>query len=562
MIRTSPALAAVAVLGAGLLALTACAPTVPTTPTDADSLPLTGWTPVDPSTLTQGGTLNLAVGGTPYDAGNWNPNTGNGANAEAFEVESPSAGTPVKFEADGTWKADPNYAESIELISDDPQTIEVKLNPDAVWEDGSPLTAADYEATFAALSGKTEGYDLASTAGFDQVTDFTITSDYDFTFTMDPVYADWPNLLVASAIPKAIAEDVDAWNTGYAEKPLPSNGPFVFTGVDNSANTFTATVNPNWWGDKPKLDKITFTYIDQETQAQSFANGEIQAVDVQTADAYLAAQKKKDAQVLRSGGLTYSQVTFNGTAAPLDDVKVREAIAHGIDRDIIGKAANEPLGAPASPDGNYIFMPGQAGYEDTAGDALAYDPDKATSLLKDAGWTNADGAWTKDGTTLELSIVVPQGSASNELRAQQIQASLKKIDIKVELDEVPSDDYFSDITDGKFQLATFGWQGTGFPISTSESLFSPAQEPGDTSGQNFSFVSDDSLEGLWAAANKELDVDKRLAIASEINKKVASVVGMLPLYAYPNVTVVDGNLANYGPATFESTDWTAVGFTK
>jgi peptide/nickel transport system substrate-binding protein len=260
--------------------------------------------------------------------------------------------------------------------------------------------------------------------------------------------------------------------------------------------------------------------------------------------------------------VTYSQVTFNGTAAPLDDVKVREAIAHGIDREIIGKAANEPLGAPAAPDGNYIFMPGQAGYEDTAGELLGYDLDKAKQLLKDAGWENADGKWTKDGETLEISVVVPQGTASNELRAQQIQASLKKIDIKVTLDEVPSDEYFQDITDGKFQLATFGWQGTAFPISTAESLFSPAQEPGDQSGQNYSFVSDDSLAGLWAKANKELDPDKRLAITSEINKKVASVVGMLPLYAYPNVTVVDGDLANYGPSTFEAIDWTAVGFTQ
>jgi len=37
---------------------------------------------------------------------------------------------------------------------------------------------------------------------------------------------------------------------------------------------------------------------------------------------------------------------------------------------------------------------------------------------------------------------------------------------------------------------------------------------------------------------------------------------MLPLYAYPNIEVVDGDLANYGPATFKAVDWTEVGFTK
>ena len=564
MIRRTHALAAIAVLGAGLLVLSACAPTKTDTgpTTDPNSLPLTGWTAVDPSTLTQGGTLNLATSDTPTGVGSWNPNTGLGANAEAVVVESPTAGSPVRIKTDGSWEADPNYATSVALVSDSPQVVEVKLNEKAVWEDGTPITASDYMATFAALSGKDSSFDIASSAGFDKVTAFDVKSDYDFTFTFGTPYADWANLLVAAAVPKAIASDAKAWSTGFADKPLPSSGPFIYTGVDNTAFTFTATPNPKWWGDKPKLDKITFTKIDQETQAQSFANSELQAVDVQTADAYLAAQKKAGAVVLRSSGLTYSQVTFNGTAAPLDDVKVREAIAHGINRDIIGKAANEPLGAPSAPDGNYIFMPGQAGYEDTAGTALGYDPAKAKQILTDDGWTNAGGKWTKNGTDLTVSVIVPQGTASNALRAQQIQASLKDIDIAVTINEVPGDSYFTDITDGKFQLATFGWQGTAFPISTAESLFSPEQKPGDQSGQNYSFVSDPALADLWAQANQELDPAKRLALTSQINDKVAAVVGMLPLYAYPNVTVVDGNLANYGPATFESIDWTKVGFKK
>jgi peptide/nickel transport system substrate-binding protein len=564
MIRKTSAIAAVAVLGAGLLALTACAPGTPSSgpSTDPDSLPSVGWTEVDPASLQQGGTLNLAVTNSPSDDGNWNSNTAEGAEVEALIVEAPTFATAITINPDGSWKANPDYASSVELTSEDPQVVTVKLNDKAVWEDGSPLTAADYESTFHALSGQDPAYNIASSAGFDQVKDFTIASDYEFSFTVDPVYADWPNIMNAQIVKKSIADDPDAWNTGYVDKPLPSSGPYMFTGVDNSANTFSAEPNPNWWGDKPKLDKITFTVIDQETQAQSFANDEIDAVELQTPDAYLSAQDKKGAEVLRSGGLTYSQVTFNGTVAPLDDPLVRQAIAHGIDRDIIGKAANEPLGAPSSPVGNYIFMPGQDGYTDTTGDVLKHDPDAAMKLLEQAGWTHADGKWTKDGETLEISVIVPQGTASNELRAQQIQASLKDIDVAVKIDESPSADYFQNISDGKYELATFGWQGTAFNISSSESLFSPAQKPGDDLGQNYAFVSDDSLAGLWADANKELDPDKRLEIAKKINDVIAKYVPMLPLYAYPNVYAVDGDLANYGPATFASINWTHVGFTK
>jgi peptide/nickel transport system substrate-binding protein len=564
MIRKTTALAAVAVVGAGLLALTACAPGSPSSgpSTDPDSLPAVGWTEVDPSTLAQGGTLNLAVTNSPSDDGNWNNNTAEGAEVEAISVEAPTYGTAITIKADGSWEPNQDYATSIELTSEDPQVVTVKLNDKAVWEDGSPITAADYESTWHALSGQDPAYNIASSAGFEQVKDFKATDDYNFSFTVDPVYADWPNILNAAILPKAIADDPDAWNTGFVDKPVPSNGPYMFTAVDNSANTFVAEPNPNWWGSKPKLDKITFAVIDQETQAQSFANDEIDAVELLTPDAYLSAQDKDGAEILRSGGLTYSQVTFNGTVAPLDDPAVRQAIAHGINREIMGQAANEPLGAPASPVGNYIFMPGQDGYTDTTGDALAYDKDKAKQILTDAGWVNADGKWTKDGETLEVSVIVPQGTASNELRAQQIQASLKDIDIAVKIDESPSADYFQNISDGKYELATFGWQGTAFNISSSESLFSPAQKPGDDLGQNYAFVSDDSLEGLWADANKELDPAKRIEIAKKINDVIATYVPMLPLYAYPNVYAVDGDLANYGPATFASVVWANVGFTK
>ncbi|WP_354002979.1 ABC transporter substrate-binding protein [Microbacterium elymi] len=193
----------------------------------------------------------------------------------------------------------------------------------------------------------------------------------------------------------------------------------------------------------------------------------------------------------------------------------------------------------------------------------AYDLDAAKKLLKDAGWTNADGKWTKDGKDLALSVIVPQGTKSNELRAQQIQSSLKKIDIDVKLDEVPSADYFTNIMAGKYEMATFGWQGTLFPVSSSESLFYPEMKPGGD-GQNFAFVTDPKLGDLWTQANTELDPAKRLKITSQINDTIASYMPMLPIYPYPNVQVVDKNLANYGPGTFTdlTDDWTKVGFTK
>ena len=113
MIRKTPALVAVAVLGAGLLALTACAPGTPSSgpSTDPNSLPAVGWKDVDPSTLQQGGTLNLAVTNSPSDDGNWNNNTAEGAEVEAISVEAPTYGTAITIKADGSWEPNKDYAE-------------------------------------------------------------------------------------------------------------------------------------------------------------------------------------------------------------------------------------------------------------------------------------------------------------------------------------------------------------------------------------------------------------------------------------------------------------------
>lgn len=563
MNRRSTALAAVAVLSAAALALTGCAQpnTGPSKTQAPPQLPLIGWKEVPAADLQQGGTLKLARLSSGTIEGNWNQNTPQGANVEVTNINDPMQGSPYRATKEGGVEVNPNYATSVELTNDSPQTIDVKLNDQAVWEDGSPLTAKDYEATFATLSGKDKKFNLASSEGYSQVSSFTVKSDYEFEFTFDKPYADWQNLLIAPAIPADIASNADKWNKGNVSKPVPSSGPFVMSKIDNDARIYTMTPNPKWWGDKPKLDKITFSVLDSAPQAQSFANNELNAVETADVDAFETAKKKADAKTLNSGGVTYSQLTFNGLQAPLDDVNVRKAIAMSIDREQIAYAANNPFGIPATTDGNWIFMPGQKGYEDTVGTKLPYDLKAAAKILEDGGWTHADKKWTKDGKELAFSISVPQGTKSNSDRAQGIQASLAKNDIKVTLDEVPGDDYFTNILNGKYEAATFGWQGTLFPISTAKPLVYPAGKPGGD-GQNFSFITDDTLGGLWDEANAELDPAKRLKLANDINNAIAGFVPFVPIYPYPNIWVVDGNLANFGPATFASVDWTTVGFTK
>jgi peptide/nickel transport system substrate-binding protein len=562
MNRKTTALATVTVLAVGALVLAGCAPLTKPKAAPAPQLPTVGWKTTAAADIQNGGTLNLAVGQSGTDGGGWNPYTNEGNEVDVAAILAPMQGSPYRAAAKGGVALDTDYATSVTLTSKSPETVDVKLNPKAVWEDGTPITASDYQSTFAAESGKNKAYDLVSSQGFDQVASFTVVSPTEFNYTFSKPYADWQNLLVGPPIQKKIADSPQLWNKGYVKKPLPSNGPFIMTKIDNSADTFTETPNPKWWGAKPHLAKITFTVIDQTAQGQAYVNNEINSVNVTDVDTYDAAKKKAGSVIETSGGLTWSQVTFNATTAPLNNVDVRKAVAFAVNRNLIAKAANGPLGVATTLDGNWIFMPGQAGYTDTAGKDYPYSPSKAKGMLKAAGYKFAKGEWTKGGTQLKLSIIYPQGTASNELRAQQVQSSLKAIGVPVAIQQVPSADYFTDITAGKFEMTTFGWSGTLFPISTSRPLFSPAQKPGNETGQNYAFVSSPKLKALWDNSDQDLNPTTRLATAQKINDVISSYMPMLPLAPYPNLYIQDKNLANYGPATFLLPDWTTVGFTK
>lgn len=565
MNRKTTAVSGLALLGVGALLLSACAgggdtgtgTTDPTTdPGDVSSLPLVGFEDVAYDDLADGGTLNLSVTSTPTDEGSWNPHHALAANVDVQDLLEPTLGSLIYIDAEGTWHANPDYATSIELTSEEPQTVNVKLNENAVWPDGSPVTANDYAATYAANGGAADGYETVPSSVWAAIEDVEIVGDFEYNVVFSDVYADWASMLGTSPLPAAVAENMEEFNTGFASEPVPSVGPYVFDNIDNNAKIITLAPNPNWWGEHaPKLDSISFKAIAQEALPQAFANDEIDFVQINTPDALQTAETKSGAVVQRSGGVTWAHVTYNGEAFPFDDVNVRKAVGMAIDRELIARVANEPLGAPPATLGDWIFMPGQAGYEDVFGEVIGNDLDAARALLEESGWENADGAWTKDGQELTFAVTVPAGTQSNINRALGVQDSLALLDIEVTLDEVPSEAYFTNIDGGEFQAVTFGWQGTLFPISSAEPLYTPADSP-----QNYARVTDDRLAGLWADANAELDVDARLEIANEINRVIAEVLPSVPIYPYPEVVATDEGLANFGTATFKSTDWSLVGY--
>jgi peptide/nickel transport system substrate-binding protein len=522
-------------------------------------LPNTAWKTAPYADVKQGGTLVQSVSQLPF---NFNANQADDGLGDTYTIEYPLLLSAVTFKPDGSWIRDPNTTDSLKIVSKDPLKIQVKLNPKAVWSDGKPITATDMVNWWKAENGKNPAYQVVSTTGYDDINAVTQGSDqYEYTVSFTKVNADWPNYIYP-AVPSSVSSTPAAFNKGYVKKMFPGNGPFVVSSIDQNAGVVTETPNPRWWGRKPKLDKIVMRVVNQDSLGQAFANKEINLLDTQANPDVLAqAQKRSDAVIEKAGGLTWTHLTFNATRAPLNDVNVRRAIAHAIDRKTMVAVIQKELGVTPTVQGSVVYVPGQAGYKDVASTEIGYSLKDSASDLKKAGYTKgSDGVYAKGGKPLTLSIMVPSDTPTNAQRAQLIQGFLKKAGITVKIDTVPSAKYFDSdhvSSGGGFEMTSFSWQGTPFPVSTTQSLFDPVK-----SEQNYIGITDPRLAPLWTKADAELDPTKQQADVNDIDKVIYDYVPLVTLGTTPTIWAAQTGLVNAGASQFQTPDYTEVGFKK
>ena len=524
---------------------------------EAEKLPSTAWKRLDYDQVAEGGTLSVAITQIPA---NWNPSHVDGNEVSTTDV-SKWKGNARNIIADenGQMSPNPDYIESAEITSEDPQIVTVKFNQKAVWDnDGSPVTVNDLIAEWKACNGENEEFAAVTTQGWDSIKEVRAKDDFTAEIEYRNPFPDWLSFTYPSG-PKALFETPEAFNTGYVNDPVPGCGPFKITSVDQNGGVVTMERNDKWWGRAPKLEKVIFKVTTQQNMPQAFANGEIDVIDIQDGDTLGQAKGRKGAQIQRSNGLTWTHLTLNVNAGEgvLQDIEVRKAIFAAVDRNAVGRTVVEPLEAPIVLKNNYVYMPGQEGYEDSFGDNLSPDADTegAKKILEDAGYKLNGKVYEKDGKKLKFSIIIPAEAKSNEDRARQIMTNLNQAGFEIDLKTVPSDKYFTDyILKQSFDFVTFSWVGTLLAELSSSNTYLP------NSQQNYTGFKDEKLTEINTLLQSELDKDKRREIANEYSKKVAESYTVLPFYATPNITGLKEGLVNIGSAQLETVDYTAVGY--
>ena len=432
----------------------------------------------------------------------------------------------------------------------------------AIWSDGTPITAADFELVFDVsqdgLSNMLE-FRFVNGAALDSVTQGETEKDVIITFTF--LQPDWttatfvplPNHLLREDYEAALAEGRGMDTMDWLRAPVVSNGPFRFAEWD-SGSFIRYTRNENYAGDVWFDDVVISFYPDNTVIKQLLVNGE---TDWTFAIPILEAQElvAENSEVLAldtffSGGRMELRFNQGPNAHPaLRDSRVRQALSMAIDRQfIVDELYDGNTAIPRSFwDGTPWF------YEDTP--QIAYDPEGALALLEEAGWyDDGSGAITshgvegvEDGTELALTSATYAGGGFTQYQDVLLVAQdmLSEIGIDVTITHYAvnvihapfSTD--SPYATGKHDLYVQGW-GVGTSTIDQLELWSCASIPSEENdtGWNGIHACYPEMDDLWDVLGTALSADERQEAANQIQTLMAEeaftlfVVNLLPALTF------------------------------
>ena len=251
-------------------------------------------------------------------------------------------------------------------------------------------------------------------------------------------------------------------------------------------------------------------------------------------------------EIRKGPSLQLDYLTLNGESPALSDPQVRKAIFEGIDREQILKFHFDGLDYSTAPAGSMIFLPFQAGYGDTVGAVVRFDPEQAGRDLDAAGWTvGPDGVRVKDGRPLRFTYVNIGDDPVFKAVAGGIAAMLKNVGVQLDIRQAPSTDFSTIPTGKQFDMIYLGvTQSDPFGIAYICQIYC------STSGFIKSGVNDPKNDELIRSVTTLPTPDEQYAKAAVAETTALSTFSILPTVNVPAILAVKAGLANYGAGRF------------
>jgi peptide/nickel transport system substrate-binding protein len=315
------------------------------------------------------------------------------------------------------------------------------------------------------------------------------------------------------------------------DQPVGS-GPFKFVSFDASQNTVELQANENYWEGGPKVAKVRIKTVTDASALQA----ELQTGGVDVApnpsnlppDTINALNSSPTLKVDQSDGSNIQYLVFNTQSAPLNNVKVRQAIGYAIDRQKIvsvllfdqAKVAHSIL-----PPQSWAYSPGVE---------YKYDPEKAKQLLTESGYKREP-----------IVFKYSSGNAYVNQYAQVIQNALTDVGLNVQIETLEVGTIRTQLAQGQYQMYTGIWVGGNQDPIFIRDLFSTSKIPGGAVGCcNRSRYSNTELDKLVADAVNAADREASKAAYLKAQEIVSRDLPLFPLWYPANLVIANKRIGN------------------
>ncbi|MBU9714367.1 ABC transporter substrate-binding protein [Evansella tamaricis] len=449
---------------------------------------------------------------------------------------------------ENSFEVEPSLAESWE-VADDNVTYTFKLREGVKFHDGTDFNAEAVLTNYERWSDPShefaftdDGYAYSvygnQFGGFkgDEghiIDEINIINDYEIEFVLkEPFGAFLQNVAMsyfAITSPAALAEHGPAIN----ENPV-GTGPFKFVSWTKDDNITLDKFEDYWMEGYPKLDRVIFQVIpDNSARLTALRAGEIDIMDGLNPDDYETIQNEAGLQAFERETNNFGYLGFNLEREPFDNVLVRKAMHHAVDKEGLISLLYAGLAEPAK----NPLPPAYLGYNDSL-TPYEYNPELARELLAEAGF--------EDGFEFDLWAmpVARPYMPDAERAAEVLQANFADIGLTANIVTMEWATYLDEVSAGSQDVFMLGWSGTN---GDSDYFLGNLLGTQGIPDSNSTFYSNADVDALLAEARTTVDEGERAALYEEALAIIHEDTPMITLVHSIPVLAGSDRVKNYVP---------------
>ena len=446
----------------------------------------------------------------------------------------------------------PELASNIQR-SEDGLTFTFTLRDGVTFHDGRPFTAADAKYTLDTVLASTfaKGASFFEGSGPNRIALIQSVEAPDARTLVIRLVKPWtgllPNLVPLAIIPKDSYESQKTHPLG--------TGPFKFKSYDSAQQVVELEANQNYYDGPPHIPALRVRVISDANAMQAeLRAGRVDIAPLPTSlspDAIKSLSQDPNLKVDQFVGSNLNLLTFNTQSPPLNNVKVRQAIAYAIDRESMIRDLVLNQGTIA-----HTILP-EPSWAYSRPETYHFDPNRAKQLLDEAGFRDPDGDGPQMRWSQPLLFRISGSSAAARQYAGVVQNYLKAVGVPVTIETSEFNTMRQQVQNGQYQINYSQWVGGNQDPIFYNDLFATSSIATSTGGLNRSRYSNPELDKILAEAKNTYDHAIAAPLYAKAQEIVSRDVPVFPLWYQANIVISKRTVGNIRVGA--SGDW---GFVK